>query len=517
MEVCGEGETAASQGGGDAPLGRKQVSWEEQVQVEEERRPKDNPGRKLPPPPLCSTMPTAMPHMAPSTSDNGFITVQGQKSWDKRPRDPSKDPTSRWRPSKASRSPLPCPLKSESKRVANVHTIFEAALSQDRPSSRWVYDRLEEFFPRKTTEHLVYFSNVLCFSISEFHLTSTCSPPGMCVPVLLLVVEAELPLLENYLHEGELEAQNVHVCCIAAIKWLGVWLNWVDMTMQYNKARANSPCSDDHKLGALLNFLLIPENTEVGLKHIIDRAVAENVDALKMHLIKSKKLLKEASKSQTKLLTRLTKQKMTLEKTRLSKKIRDKTSKALSQTTAQLDQVRTTITKHTADITHIEALLEDCESVDEESSSSRGSIDPEPGAEDPPAITPQDQEEEDPHNIEMKDVEDDPNPPPLLEQDDNPLPVPVQAAQSDPPPGDVEDWEDVRDNRDVIIEDERIILEAGGTTAITLAEDQLLDDQVGTGAETPSRAITESLSQMNMDSPATLQVASDPPHKGQDT
>ena len=51
MEVCGKGETAASQGGGDAPLGCKQVSWEEQVQVEEEPRPKDNPGRKLPPPP----------------------------------------------------------------------------------------------------------------------------------------------------------------------------------------------------------------------------------------------------------------------------------------------------------------------------------------------------------------------------------------------------------------------------------------------------------------------------------
>ena len=81
---------------------------------------------------------------------------------------------------------------------------------------------------------------------------------------------------------------------------------------------------------------------------------------------------------------------MTLEKTRLSKKVRNETSKALSQTTAQLDQARTTVTKHTADITHIEALLQDCESADEESSSSRESVDPKPGAEDPPAITPQD-------------------------------------------------------------------------------------------------------------------------------
>ena len=288
------------------------------------------------------------------------------------------------------------------------------------------------------------------------------------------------------------------------------------MTTHYNEARANSPCSEDHKLGTLLNFLLAPENTGVSLKHIIDRVVAENMDALEMHLVKSKKLLKEALKSQTKLLTWLMKQKMTLEKTRLSKKVCDETSKVLSQTTAQLDQARTTIAKHTANITHIKALLEDCESVDEESSSSRESVDLEPGAEDPPAITPQDWEEEDPHDIEMKDVEDDPNLPPPSEKDNDPLPVPVQAAQSDPPPGDEEDWEDMRDNRDVIIEEERIVIKAGGATPITLADDQLLDDQVGTGAETPSRVVTKSLSQMNMDSPTTLQVASDPPDEGQD-
>ena len=91
-----------------------------------------------------------------------------------------------------------------------------------------------------------------------------------------------------------------------------------------------------------------------------------------MCLVKSKKLLKEASKSQTKLLTRLTKQKMTLEKTCLCKKVHDETSKALNKTTAQLDQARTTVAQHTADIAHIEALLEECESADEESSSSRG-------------------------------------------------------------------------------------------------------------------------------------------------
>ena len=82
MEVCGEGETAVSQGGGDTPWGCKRVSWEEQVQVEEECRSKDDPRRELPLPPLKNTTSTATatPPVAPSTNDNGFITVQGQKS-----------------------------------------------------------------------------------------------------------------------------------------------------------------------------------------------------------------------------------------------------------------------------------------------------------------------------------------------------------------------------------------------------------------------------------------------------
>ena len=77
IEVCGERETTTNQGGGDAPLGCPQVSWEEQVQAEEEWRPKDNPERKLPPPPPQNTMSASIttPSVAPSTSDDGFIMV----------------------------------------------------------------------------------------------------------------------------------------------------------------------------------------------------------------------------------------------------------------------------------------------------------------------------------------------------------------------------------------------------------------------------------------------------------
>ena len=242
--------------------------------------------------------------------------------------------------------------------------------------------------------------------------------------------------------------------------------------------------------------------------------VAENVDVLEVRLVKSKKLLKEASKTQTRLLTHLVKQKMTLEKAHLSKKVCDETSKVLSQTTEQLDRARTTVATHTADIVHIEALLEDCEFTEEESSSSGESSTLEPGSGDPPAANPQGQEEEDPHDIEMRDVEDDPNPPPPLEQDDDPLPVP--ATQTGLPPEDNGNHEDSEDSKDVIVKDERIIVKTGGATPIMLAEDQLLDDQVGTGAKTPSGAVAKSLSQMNMDLPAALPVASDPTSEGQD-
>ena len=223
------------------------------------------------------------------------------------------------------------------------------------------------------------------------------------------------------------------------------------MTMRYNEARANSPCDDDHKLGTLLNFFLMPENKGVSLENIIGRVVAENVDALEVRLVKSRKLLKEASKTQTKLLTCVVKQKLALEKGHPTKVAHDKAAKVLSQMTEQLDRVRATIAKHTADIAHIEALLKDCKSTDEESSSSGESSPPESGSGDPPAATPQGREEEE-HDIEMRDVENDPNPPQGM------------ATQTDPPPEATGD--DSESDKDVIIEDERIIIEGGGVTPI---------------------------------------------------
>ena len=339
----------------------------------------------------------------------------------------------------------------------------------------------------------------------------------MCAPVLPPVVEAELPPLENYLHEDELGLQDIHVRCIATIKWLGAWLHRVDMTTRFNEARANSPCSRDHELGTLLDFFLMPENTGVGLRHILNWVVAENVDALEVCLSKSRKLLKEAMKIQARLLTHLTKQKITLEETHISKKTRDETQEVLSQTTQQLDRARTTVAQHTTDIIHIESKLEECESTDEESSYSEESVDPEPRAQDPLTATPQGREEgEDPHNIEMEDAGNDPIPLPPLEQDDDPLPVTTQATLSGSPLEGDSGRGDVIDDRDVIVKEERIIMGMGDATPITPAEDQLLDDHIVTGAETPSGAVAELLSQMSVGSTAIPRAAGSPPNESQD-
>ena len=171
--------------------------------------------------------------------------------------------------------------------------------------------------------------------------------------------------------------------------------------------------------------------------------------------------------------------------------------RALHQTTEQLERVRGTIAHHTVDIACIEALLKDCESTEEESSSSGEGSPLRSGSRDPTTTTQPGHDEE--HDIKMRDIEDVPNPPQGT------------ATQTDPPPEAMED--DSESDKDVIVEDERIIAEGGGVIPITPVDDRLLDqdDQEDhTGAETPSRAVTESLSQMNMDSPTATLVVSDP-------
>ena len=117
--------------------------------------------------------------------------------------------------------------------------------------------------------------------------------------------------------------------------------------------------------------------------------------------------------------------------------------------------MRSTIAHHTADITCIEALLKDCESTEKESSSLGEGSPLRSGSRDPTTATQQGHDEE--HDIEMREVGDVPNPPQGT------------ATQTDPPPEAMED--DSESEKDVIVEDEWIIIEGGGITPITPADD----------------------------------------------
>ena len=328
-----------------------------------------------------------------------------------------------------------------------------------------MYDHLADYFPRRSREQLVYFSNILCLAIAEFHLTSGCTTSGICSPVLPQIVEAELPPLDAYLHEHEVGTQDMCILSEAAIKHLRVWLHRVNMTVRYDEARADSPHDEDHKLGALLDYFLMPNNTGVTLEDILCRVVVENVNTLQVCLVKCKKVLKEVTKTQGKLLTKVVKLKITLEKSHPKEVTHKEASEALHQATGQLVQVRDTITHHTVEIVRIEELLRERESTEEESSSPEEGLLPGSGSRDSPAPVQQEQDD-----FEMEDVENTSNLPQGMATQTNPIPEEME----DDPDKTEDDPSTVGGVDPPSQGDEQIIIEGGGTTPITPAEDQLL-------------------------------------------
>ena len=159
--------------------------------------------------------------------------------------------------------------------------------------------------------------------------------------------------------------------------------------------------------------------------------------------------------------------------------------------------MRDTITHHTEEIAHIRKLLKERESSEEESSSPGDDPTSGSGSGNPTGATQQD-------DVKMEDVEDDSN-----------LPQGT-ATQTNPTSEEAEEELGAVGGVDLMTPGEdQIIMEGGGTTPITLAGNQLLgyDDLVEnpTRAVTPSGAVTESLSQMNMDSPTPTPQTNDPP------
>ena len=271
-------------------------------------------------------------------------------------------------------------------------------------------------------------------------------------------------------------------------KWLG-------------KAKADSIFSKDHKLGDLLDFFLMPENTNISLDDIFWQAVAENVDALQVRLVKYKKILKQTNKTHDKLLTQMARLKETQERSLPTKATHVKAMEALCQTADQFEQMRETISSHTEEIDHIKKLLKERESSEDSSSQED---DPTPGS---GPGNPTQQED-----VKMEDIEDNSNPPQGT------------ATQTDPPTMEAEEDLGAVGGVDPMTPgEEQITMEGIGTTPITQANDKLLEEYNNlldnlNGATTPSGIVTESLSQMNMGSPMHTPPKNDPPpHNDRET
>ena len=136
-------------------------------------------------------------------------------------------------------------------------------------------------------------------------------------------------------------------------------------TVKRDLSRADSPHDEENKLDALLDYFLMPNNTGVILEDILCCDVVENIDALQVHLVKCKKVLKEATKTQGKLLTKMAKLEVAQEKSLPTKVAHEEATEVLCQATEQLAEVSDTITHHTVEIVHIEELLRGRESTEE--------------------------------------------------------------------------------------------------------------------------------------------------------
>ena len=219
------------------------------------------------------------------------------------------------------------------------------------------------------------------------------------------------------------------------------------------------------------------------------------MDALQDCLVKCKKILKQANKTHGKLLTQMAKLKETQEKSLPTEAAHAEATEALCQMADQLEQMRETITSHTEEIAHIKKLLKERESSKDDSSSQEDN--PTPGS---GPVNPTQQDD-----VEMEDVKDNSNLPQGM------------ATQTDPTTVEAEEDLRVVGGVDPMTPGEdQITMEGGGTTPITPTNDKLLeeyDDLLDNlnGVATPSGIVTESLSQMNMGSPAHTPLTNDPP------
>ena len=193
-------------------------------------------------------------------------------------------------------------------------------------------------------------TNIIVAMISEFHLTSSCLPPGHCRPVLPSFVEDELPLLEEYLSESEKNTSDARILNGAELKRLAVWLHCLEMTAFHGEERSHSIQEQDHDDCDLVKFLLDVGTCPFKEADVIARVVAENVERVHGSLRKAQRSLERAECTLNGLIEKERYAEMELGNIPEGHPSRGAKSDELLQIRSQMERNRATIDKHSGAI-----------------------------------------------------------------------------------------------------------------------------------------------------------------------
>ena len=121
--------------------------------------------------------------------------------------------------------------------------------------------------------------------ISEYHLMCLSQGPSYISLVLPEAVKNLLPPLEEYRAGGNFQGTwDVRVLERAKTLWVAVWLDHLDMATAGDREASYSLDTSKHGKGPLLEFLLIPQASNLTFEEVVHRVLGENRDKMESSL-----------------------------------------------------------------------------------------------------------------------------------------------------------------------------------------------------------------------------------------
>ena len=96
-------------------------------------------------------------------------------------------------------------------------------------------------------------------------------------PIVPKAVEQYLPLLVDYAHPGGTGLTDVRVRDHKSSSLrVGVWLDWMDMSLSWEREASESLVQLRHVRGPLLSYLLAPGTGNLCFEEVVSRVLQEN-------------------------------------------------------------------------------------------------------------------------------------------------------------------------------------------------------------------------------------------------